>query len=405
MNAKIRLLKNPIQPYAWGSTTAIPKLLGEDNPSNLPQAEMWMGAHPKAPSQVIMEQGSVSLLDFISRSPAEVLGPAVAAQFCSRLPFLFKVLAAAKPLSIQAHPDQEQARIGFNRENSAGIPLQAYNRNYTDPSHKPELICALTPFWAMKGFRSIPEILEMFQKLDPALFHAELEALGQRPDKGGLKQFFSGLLFLPKERQQAVVARAMAEAVAVDASEKKKNPMFSWMLRLNQQYPGDIGVLSPLFLNLIKLEPGQAMFLPAGELHAYLDGVGIEIMANSDNVLRGGLTPKYLDVPELLNTLTFSTGPVHVLSPQAPEGGEMVFTLPVEEFKLSIIETTETGPFQSTGSRNVEILLCVRGQAALIEAQSGEQTALRPGVSVLVPAAVAGYRIEGTAQIFKATVP
>jgi mannose-6-phosphate isomerase len=402
---KIRILKNPIQPYAWGSTTAIPELLGVPNPSNLPQAEMWMGAHPKAPSMVLTNEGQLTLAQAVENAPAAVLGAGVAERFGNKLPFLFKVLAADKPLSIQAHPNQEQARIGFNRENSAGIPLQAYNRNYADPNHKPELICALTPFWALKGFRPIPEIRKLFEQVDPTLFHDELEVLQQRPDKSGLRQFFSGLLFLPKEKQHAAVARAQAEVVAMTVAEKTKNPIYRWIEKLNQQYPGDIGVLSPLFLNLVKLEPGQAMYLPAGELHAYLDGVGIEIMANSDNVLRGGLTPKYLDVPELLGILTFEAGPLEILSPQLQDNGERVFSLAVEEFRLSYIEVREGGPYRSAGQRNVEILLCVNGKSQIIDEAGGEKTELSRGVSLLVPAEVASYKIEGNARIFKATVP
>jgi len=219
-----------------------------------------------------------------------------------RLPFLFKVLASAKPLSIQAHPNRAQARQGFARENELGIPLDAPNRNYKDDNHKPEIICALTPFWALIGFRKIEEMIDLLERLQIHSLEKEIDILRAQPNSAGLKDFFRAVMTLDKQSKEEAVGEALVSAEA----RADEDPVSSWMIKLHQEYPGDIGVLSTVLLNLIRLEPGDALYQSAGELHAYLEGVGMELMANSDNVLRGGLTPKHVDVPELLNTLNFS---------------------------------------------------------------------------------------------------
>jgi mannose-6-phosphate isomerase len=293
---KIGLLKNTIQEYAWGSPKAIPDLLGRRNPGNKPQAELWMGAHPKATSLVQYHGQWVSLLDLINKNPLDVLGKNAAKNFNNKLPYLFKVLAAAKPLSIQAHPNLNQAREGFQRENAQRIPLDAPHRNYRDANHKPECICALTQFWALSRFRRISGILSYLKKVCAHGLDAEIDNLKQQPTSDGLKRFYTALMTMDADRQNRIVAQALEQAQRFEAED----PVFNWMLKIADDYPKDIGVLAPILLNLICLEPGQALFLDAGELHAYLEGLGIELMANSDNVLRGGLTPKHVDVPELV---------------------------------------------------------------------------------------------------------
>ncbi len=288
----IKLLKNTIQKYAWGSPTAIPELLGEQNPSHEPRAELWMGAHPKAPSFVNFDGQWLSLTELIAKYPQEILGNDVALAFNNKLPYLFKVLAAAKPLSIQAHPSLNQAKEGFERENDRGIALDAPNRNYKDDNHKPECICALSPFWAMYGFRNIPDILALMGKNCPVGLAGELDLLKKQPDSRGLKRFFTDLMTMDSQRQKRVVDEAVQNA----NQYSDEDFAFHWMTRLADEYPTDIGILAPLLLNLIELKPGEALFLPAGEFHAYLEGVGMELMANSDNVLRGGLTAKHIDV-------------------------------------------------------------------------------------------------------------
>ena len=297
----IALLNNSIQEYEWGSFTAIPKLLGAKWPFDKPAAELWIGAHPKAPSKVYYNKKWISLLNLLEEYPEDILGKETASKFKNRLPFLFKVLAAEKPLSIQAHPDRTQAIEGFEKENQLKIALNAFNRNYRDENHKPELICALTPFEALNGFRPVNEIIANIEKVCPNSLKEEKEYLLSKPGETGVKAFFHSLLTMEYDRKKAVI-----ESAIINISDSMKNePCFKWMIKLYEQYPDDIGAFSPLILNLVVLNSGQAMFIASKQLHGYLNGVGIEVMANSDNVLRVGLTSKHIDTEELLKVLDF----------------------------------------------------------------------------------------------------
>ena len=398
---KIGLLKNSIQEYDWGSKSAISELLGRAKPAEKPQAELWIGAHPKAPSLVYCDGIWRSLLEVIAENPEEVLGRETARKFSNELPFLFKVLAAAKPLSIQAHPNQGQAKEGFLRENQTGIALGAVNRNYRDENHKPEVICALTPFWALNGFRQVKEILRLLGETKAPLLKETLSFLRNHSSRQGLKRFFRHLMTREKDEQSEIVQAAAAYA------EKRieREPVWSWIVRLNKEYPGDVGVLSPAFLNLVKLEPQQAMYLAAGELHAYLEGVGIELMANSDNVLRGGLTGKHIDLQELLKILNFSEAKLNILHPERVAPGEAVYPTGTAEFVLSIIKVSGGAPFASAQKRSVEMMICTKGEATVADLGEKETTGLTRGASIVVPAAVEQYRIEGEAEIYKAAVP
>ena len=398
---KIGLLKNTIQEYAWGSRTAILELLGQSVPADKPQAELWMGAHPKAPSQVFFDGIWRSLPAVIQESPEETLGQKVAARFSNELPFLFKVLAAAKPLSIQAHPNKEQAWQGFARENELGIPFDAPHRNYRDDNHKPEIICALTPFWALNGFRRIEETLSLLEEAKIAGLTEIVSFLRSHSNRDGLKKFFNHLMTMDSGKQGKIVEQA------VNFAEKQtpEEPVWMWMIKLNEEYPGDMGVLSPIFLNLVRLEPQQAMYLPAGELHGYLAGVGIELMANSDNVLRGGLTPKHIDVQELLAVLNFIDGDLKILSPKNLTSGEAIYNTEAEEFILSVIRVSKEAPFSSLRDRSVEMMICTEGEVSVTDLSAGDITLLTKGTSILVPAAVEQYRIEGDGILYKAAVP
>ena len=398
---KIGLLKNTIQEYAWGSRTAIPELLGQSVPADKPQAELWMGAHPKAPSQVLSDGLWRSLPEVIQENPEETLGQKVAARFSNKLPFLFKVLAAAKPLSIQAHPNKEQAEQGFARENELGISLNASHRNYRDDNHKPEIICALTPFWALNGFRRIEETLSLLEEARITDLAEIVSFLRSHSNRDGLKKFFNYLMTMEAQKQRQIVE----EAVAFAEGRAGEEPAWTWIAKLNEEYPGDIGVLSPLFLNLVRLEPQQAMYLPAGELHAYLEGVGIELMANSDNVLRGGLTPKHIDVQELLAVLNFTDGDLNILSPKNLASGEEIYSTEAEEFVLSVIRINKAASFNSPLDRSVEMMLCTEGKVNVTNLSDGEITLLTKGTSIIVPAAVEQYSIEGDGILYKATVP
>ena len=397
----IAILKNTVQNYAWGSLTAISDLLGVSNPTNIPQAELWMGAHPKAPSKVQYDGRWLSLIDLIEKHPVDILGKAVAQKFNNTLPYLFKVLAAASPLSIQAHPNSVQAREGFRRENSMKIPLDAPRRNYRDDNHKPECICALTPFWALCGFREISTIVSYFNAVCPEGLKDELTALKLNPSSEGLKQFFSILLTFDADHRQSIIDEAVSNA----RKSEGQDAAYEWIVKLSDSYPHDIGILSPILLNLLCLEPGQAIFLGAGQLHAYLDGVGIELMANSDNVLRGGLTPKHIDVSELLKVLQFDERDVTFLEPDKISNHERVYACPVKEFALSIITLPEHESYLRLNGKSVEILLCTAGRAELMVMDRKDNFSLKKGMSAIIPAAVKRYKIEGQATFYKAAVP
>jgi len=392
-------MKNTIQEYAWGSHTAIADLLGLPVPSKQPQAELWMGAHPKAPSMVAVNADWHPLNQLIAESPDEFIGHSTAMRFGSRLPYLFKILASARPLSIQAHPNLEQAREGFDRENREGIALDAPNRNYRDDNHKPEILCAVTPFWALCGFRPIDEMLSLFSQLEITGLKAQIHDLAAHPGPDGLHRCFESLMGLDTERKSRVTAQAVEKARRL----VDQDPVFQWITELNDAYPGDIGVLSPVLLNLIELQPGQAISLSAGELHTYLEGTGIELMANSDNVLRGGLTSKHMDVPELIKVLTYTPRRVSVLEPRQVRETEERYRTIADEFTLSRITLKPGGIHSSEEIRSTEILLCMAGKVTIVG--DAEDTSVSKGMSVLVQAAAAPYIIKGEGVLYKAAVP
>jgi len=397
----ICILKNTVQEYAWGSYTAIAELLGKSSPSDVPQAELWMGAHPKAPSMVSYKGDMTSLQELIKKYPVDILGGKVAAKFNNNLPYLFKVLAAARPLSIQAHPNLIQAKEGFKRENELGISFNAFNRNYKDANHKPECICALTPFWALNGFRKIAGILSFMEKICPIGLGKELVELGNHPDPKGLKQFFKAFMTMDTQKKNKVINEALSNAQKLSEDDH----VYKWIVNLSKEYPGDIGIFSPALLNLICLEPGQAMFLFAGELHAYLDGLGIELMANSDNVLRGGLTPKHIDVPELLKVVNFKERDIKILECEKNSGSEGFYASGADEFLLSVISVDSKESYKSSTNRGAEILLCTDGQATINDPDNNVDIPLKKGTSLIIPASVRTYRIKGKAVIYKASVP
>ncbi len=395
---RIFILKNVIQEYAWGSVRAIPELLGISNPEKKPMAEIWMGAHPKAPSMAVTDDGDISIIELIDKDPAFVLGQD-AEKFSNKLPYLFKVLAAGEPLSIQAHPNLPQAKEGFAQENTQGIALDAFNRSYKDNNHKPEIICAITPYWALNGFRKADEIVEILDKLNVDALGGLVSILRENPNPAGLKQFFSTMMSMDSEETEKMIEQAVASARKMaDTSD-----IYDWMVKLYGKYPGDVGMLSPGVLNLICLKPFEAMYLPAGQLHAYLDGLGIELMANSDNVLRGGLTPKHVDVPELLKVLEFEEKELEILLPGEISPTEGVYKSDTDEFVFSIIRINADTPHKSSDQRNVEILLCTQGNAKILAPQG--ELDFPKGTSVLVPAGADAYTIEGEAVICKAAVP
>lgn len=379
-------LDNELRPYAWGSTTAIADLLGRV-PSGGPEAELWLGAHPDSPSRVPGGQG---LDQVISEDPVHCLGEESVAAFGPRLPFLMKVLAAAEPLSLQVHPSLEQAREGFAREEAAGVPREAVTRNYKDDNHKPEMILALTPFRALCGFRPVEQSAAIFDALaagaptDDARDYA-LRIAGALRGEGSLREAFATLL---AGGEGLAAASAVLRVVAGDLSptDDVHRAALEAAAGLQDRYPGDPGVLVSLLLNLVDLEPGDAIHLPAGNVHAYLEGLGIEVMANSDNVLRGGLTPKHVDVPELLATVDFSAlAEVPHTPREETELGQEIFTPPFREFALQRIDLAPGQEHAALRQDGGTVVLVVRG-ALRLDSPQGELV-LRRGESTFIPAA------------------
>lgn len=392
-------LENPIKNYAWGSHSAISELVGGRTPSLEPEAELWMGAHPNAPSLVLPARES--LLTLIQREPERTLGASICAEYGAELPFLLKVLAADAPLSLQAHPTIEQARAGFEREQARGIALDAAERNYKDRNHKPELICALTPFEALCGFRSVAQTLDLLRQLDAPSLRPLLAEWERAPSEQGLAQFTRGLLHESAAQRAAWARETLTRASALGAKPGPFQREFQWAARLGQRYPDDAGIVTALLLNLVHLAPGEALYLRAGNLHAYLHGVGIELMANSDNVLRGGLTPKHVDARELLGVLDFRAGSVEILRGRE-QGQVRIYDTPAREFELQRFDIAPTCPTQIADRRGPEILFCERGELSV---RSGvEQLALRAGDAIFIAAAEPAYTLSGSGRLFRAGV-
>ncbi|MFJ3103270.1 mannose-6-phosphate isomerase, class I [Streptomyces sp. NPDC086835] len=387
-------LANTVRPYAWGSTTAIPELLGVA-PTGEPQAEMWMGAHPGAPSRVTRGgEADQPLSDVIAAAPERELGEAAVAKFGPRLPFLLKLLAAAAPLSLQVHPDLAQARDGYGAEENAGVPVDAPHRNYKDANHKPELICALTPFDGLCGFRVPAAAAELLAGLEVDSLKPYVDLLYAQPEDAALREVLTAVLTADPQEMAATVAEAAAAAERLGGA-------YAPYAEIARHYPGDPGVIAAMLLNHIQLQPGEALFLGAGVPHAYLDGLGVEIMANSDNVLRCGLTPKHVDVPELLRIVRFEATEPAVLRPEASPSGEEVYDTPIDEFRLSrYVLAPDAEPRDVTAS-TPQILLCTAGGVTAGELR------LAPGESAFVPA---GENVEisgtdgGPGTVFRATV-
>lgn len=380
-------LANTVQQYAWGSRDAIPQLLGAV-PDGAPWAELWLGAHPNAPSRAV---GGLELDRLIAQQPVELVGARVIERFGPRLPFLFKVLAAARPLSIQCHPDAEQARAGFAREDRLGIPRGARERSYQDDSHKPELIAALDRFEALVGFREPAAIAAALRRFVPRSLAAEIDLL---EGSGGLAGFFPALMRLPADRRRAVVAEAAA------ASAPGRDAY--WVARLAADFPADPGVLAPLFLHRVELAADQALFLGPGILHSYLEGTGLEIMASSDNVLRGGLTDKHVDLAELCAVLRFEPHAPTPMSPETADGRLFQYRAPASEFRLGFVDLSAGSYLAAAPGPAIALCLGVRCRLS-VDATVGLE--LARGQSAFLPASLEAIRLEGEGRVYLATVP
>jgi mannose-6-phosphate isomerase len=396
---KVERLLGPIRSYAWGSHRFIAELQGRHAPTSAPEAELWLGAHPGAPSEIESTGQRLSLLDLIDTDRSRALGPALNRRFDGELPFLMKVLAAERPLSLQAHPSRAQAEAGFAREQAKKVPLSAPERSYKDKRPKPELIVALTPFSALSGFRRPSATQALFRELDAPSLEPFLKPLADPNPKAALATTFEGLMTADADVQRTLARATLDAATRKAGSGGAFEKEFAWAARLGALYPGDIGITCALLLNLVELSPYEGMFLPAGNLHAYLEGAGIEIMAASDNVLRGGLTPKPVNVPELLRVLDFSELAPAVLLPKTHSEGEHVYPTPSEEFRLSYLEVEVDARVEAR--KSPEILLVTAGELSL-ESSTGA-LALNPGDAAFVPACEPSYVLRGSGTVFRAT--
>ena len=410
MRERILKLHCGVQHYDWGSTDFIPALQGIDNTGGKPYAELWMGAHPNLPAEVDLKGTRVPLDKFIEESPEEVLGLRVAKSFEGRLPYLFKVLSARLPLSIQTHPTKDAARQGFARENLAGVPLSAGHRNYRDENHKPELIVALTDFYALRGFRELADIGQTLDQIPEfGEFVQEFE-----PTSECLKALYHTFMGLPQERVDATLEPLVERlARANEARPFGRQDREYWVLKADRIYSvgghRDRGLFSIYLLNLLHLQPEEAMYLPAGTLHAYLEGSGLEIMANSNNVLRGGLTPKHVDTAELIANVDFQADHSGILrASHRASRDDWVYRTEAREFELSRVELQSLHSHLARADQGAEILILVdcdpNGHVNITA--DGCLERLRCGGVLLVLQGV-DYAMEsaGKATVYKAAVP
>ncbi|MFF3865659.1 mannose-6-phosphate isomerase, class I [Micromonospora sp. NPDC001898] len=380
-------LYGPIRDYAWGSRSAIAELQGRPVPSGGPEAELWLGAHPGAPATVRRGGAAASLVDLLAAEPGRWLGDRVVERFGPRLPFLLKVLAADAPLSLQAHPDPEQARAGY----AADAARPAGERNYADPHHKPELLVALSPFEALCGFRDPAESAGALAAFGVPALEPVVSALRGGP--AGLREAVRLLLSWPAAERAGLVADVLAAQAAGPDAELAR--------ALAGHYPGDPGVLVALLLNHLRLAPGEAIWMPAGNLHAYLRGTGVEIMAASDNVLRGGLTPKRVDVDELLRVLRFEVLDDPVVAPEPVSAGVVRWPVPVDDFALHRVRLDAGAPPVRLTAPGPRVVLCRAGRLSVDDGRGA--VALVPGQSAIGPADAGPLVLDGEGEAYVAT--
>ncbi|MFD1614347.1 mannose-6-phosphate isomerase, class I [Gelatiniphilus marinus] len=399
--SKLFALKGKIQNYAWGGTTYIPQLLGLEN-NNEKCAEYWLGAHANAPSVISTDNGSQNLDRFIASQCTRILGADIAKKF-GRLPFLFKVLDVKDMLSIQVHPTKTEAEKGFKLENELGIPLTAAHRNYKDDNHKPEIMVALSEFWLLHGFlpenelierlKNIPEftgLLPVFNKEGYfGLYKKVMEQSAEETNRV-LKPLVDKILPLYAEGKLDKSSPDYWAAKAVDTASDKNNL--------------DKGIYSIYFFNIVKTNKGEAVFQDAGIPHAYLEGQNMELMANSDNVLRGGLTPKHIDVPELLKHVAFEETIPNVMQGELKDDGlERIYRTPAPDFELSKIDLKKSDTYQSK-AKTAQILIVIDGEAKI--ASNDKVLPVVKGDSVFLGAdCVYSITSQTTATLYKATAP
>lgn len=404
-------LENSIRKYSWGDPDLIPAFLGVENPLREPWAELWLGAHHKAPSMARQPDGSLtSLEDLILEAPEAMLGPAGAAD--PRLPFLFKLMAVAKPLSLQAHPSAQAATRGFKREERAALPLEAAERNYSDGRHKPELVVALDRFEGLCGFRPIDEIIRNLKLLAGENWRSYAERLSLHPGRLELAVVFYSFCTAPEAERTRLFKLVRPRIDRILAEAKPGSPAqrtLGWVPRLMELYPNDMAALAPIMMNTFDLGPGQGLYVAPGQPHAYFRGCALELMANSDNEVRAGLTNKRRDLAEFLAILDFGDGAPPLLSagPGGPGRASSLcaYDLDSDDFSLTAASVSG-GMLRRDGRSGPEIILCVEGTVALsrggLESQTGPESpagegpfVLHRGQSLFVSADEPAYDLAG----------
>jgi len=390
------LLRPVVRPYGWGSRTAIAELQGRPVPAAGPEAELWMGAHPSAPSGVARDPATLDAV--IAAAPDRELGPQCAATFGGRLPFLLKVLSADKALSIQVHPTRAQAEAGYQAENRRGLAPGDPARNYVDDWPKPELLYALTPFEVVAGLRTPADAADLLRALAVDQLGPLAGELSAATSEQAMAGALASVLEWPEPSRAGLVAEVVVACSKLAASGSEVSPYAdacAAAVRVAADHLGDLGIVALLLMRHVVLQPGQAVFMPAGGLHAYLRGTGIELLANSDNVVRAGLTGKHIDVPELLALLDPAVS-VPLLSPRVLPDGIAWFDTPAPEFRLYLVELG--GPPVTLPGAGPRIVLCLEG-ACVLSAGSGEALELRRGVSCFISAADGSVHAAGSARL------
>ena len=385
MNHGIIRLQNRFQHYDWGTVADIPQLLNfESSDQQTPLAELWIGAHSRLPSY---SPDHGEFLDALLMAHTDIVSHACNV---SQLPYLLKVLSAGRPLSLQVHPSKSEAEAGFAREQRLAIPLDATQRNYKDSNHKPEMLYALTPFAAMAGFRTAANVAALLQETRVNVLAEWAERLLKVPHEDTMRALFRWLI-----SRSAAEAKAITDDVLC-LSPKFANGAFYWLHQLADFYPGDIGLLFPLLLNIIHLQPGEAIYLGAGCLHAYLKGSGIEVMASSDNVLRGGLTNKHIDREELSTIVKFDELTNRIRPVESYQYGlERRFPVPCKDFQLSIIELTGAQPMTAVKTGSAELYLVIRGNCEIAN------RSYKSGDAFLIPAGTTNTELSGYASVVR----
>ncbi|PKN73043.1 MAG: mannose-6-phosphate isomerase, class I [Candidatus Cloacimonetes bacterium HGW-Cloacimonetes-3] len=343
------------QTYSWGDDSFIQNLCSLEDREGTPLAEMWLGAHPKAPSTIQLAEKHIPLHSYIAANPAVILGDAKDT-FEGALPFLLKVLAAKEPLSIQVHPDKETAKLGFAEENRRGIALDDSKRTFKDSNHKPELMCALTDFTALCGFRAYGQIIANITSFKLEHIWEGFSAFSANPNANTLQGFFKDIMTSDELQLHDAVNRIVHFS---PASGTELHELKELCLNLMEKYRYDAGVVSPLLLNYVKLKAFDAIYIEAGILHAYLNGAGLELMANSDNVIRGGLSPKHIDLERLFAISSFQPYIVGWVQVQKHDDSSYVYITPAKEFSFSLIELK--GEYLLPSVNKPRIMLCLHG--------------------------------------------